>query len=72
VTLTVGLSSLLTGWLADTFGARGTAMGMGAIALVWAATWSWLTTDVRRATMLEGCGEAPPEPELEPGAATAI
>jgi MFS family permease len=74
VTLTFGLSSLLTGWLADTFGARGTAMGMGAIALVWAATWSWLTTDVRRATMLEGCGEAPPEPEpeLEPGAATAV
>jgi MFS family permease len=72
VTLTFGLSSVLTGWLADSFGARGTAMGMGAIALVWAATWWWLTTDVRRATMIEGCGEAPPELdaelELEPGA----
>jgi MFS family permease len=71
VTLTFGLSSLLTGWLADSFGAPGTAMGMGAIALVWAAAWSWLTSDVRRATMLEGCGEAPPDAEVELGPAAA-
>ena len=71
VTLTFGLSSLLTGWLADSFGAPGTAMGMGAIALVWAAAWSWLTSDVRRATMLDGCGEAPPEAEVELGPAAA-
>jgi len=63
VTLTFGLSSLATGKLADVFGARDTAIGMGVVALVWAAGWAWLTTDVRRATMLEGCGEAPPEPE---------
>jgi MFS family permease len=71
VTLTFGLSSLLTGWLADTFSARGTAMGMGALAIIWAISWSLLTSDVRRATMLEGCGEAPPEPDLEPGNTTA-
>jgi MFS family permease len=62
VTLTFGLSSLLTGWLADAIGAGWTAVGMGAVAVIWAATWAWLTTDVRRATMLEGCG---PAPELE-------
>ena len=54
VTLTFGLSSLLTGWLADTVGARATALGMGAVAVVWALVWSWFTTDVRRATLLEG------------------
>ena len=62
VTLTFGLSSLMTGWLADHVGARATALGMGAVAVVWAAVWAALTTDVRRATMLEGCG---PAPELE-------
>ena len=66
VTLTFGLSSLLTGWLADTQGARATALGMGGVAVVWAVAWSWFTTDVRRATMLEGCGDAPPEPETTP------
>lgn len=63
VTLTFGLSSILTGLLADVFGARPTAFAMGAVALVWALTWTLLTADVRRATMLEGCA---PAPELEP------
>jgi hypothetical protein len=36
---------------------------MGAVAFVWAVVWTLLTGDVRRATMLEGCG---PAPELEP------
>jgi MFS family permease len=63
VTLTFGLSSLMTGWLADTFGPRATAIGMGAVALSWAAIWSLLTTDVRRTTMLEGCGTPPVEAE---------
>jgi MFS family permease len=69
VTLTFGLSAVLTGWLADHLHARPTAMGMGLIALIWAATWSLLTTDVRRATMLEGCGQAPPEDGPDPVAA---
>jgi len=63
VTLTFGLSSLLTGWLAEGFGPRATAVGMGAVAIGWAAVWSLLTTDVRRATMLDGCGTAPAEME---------
>ena len=61
VTLTFGLSSLLTGWLADSVGARTTALAMGAVAVVWAIAWTWLTTDVRRATLLEGCGGPGPD-----------
>jgi MFS family permease len=64
VTLTFGLSSLLTGWLADSFGPRVTAAGMGAVAIGWAVVWSLLTTDVRRATLLEGCGTATAEREV--------
>jgi MFS family permease len=60
VTLTFGASSILTGWLADAIGAPATAFAMGAIAFGWAVVWTLLTGDVRRATMLEGCG---PEPE---------
>jgi hypothetical protein len=33
------------------------------VAMGWAAVWSLLTTDVRRATMLEGCGTATAERE---------
>ena len=32
----------------------------GGVAVAWAAIWSLLTTDVRRTTLLEGCG-GPPE-----------
>jgi hypothetical protein len=32
---------------------------MGSLALGWAVVWALLTTDVRRATMLEGCGPTP-------------
>jgi MFS family permease len=67
VTLTFGLSSLLTGFLADTFGAKATALAMGGVAIVWAVVWTWLTTDVRRATLLDGCGG--PEPD---GAAAVV
>jgi MFS family permease len=63
VTLTFGLSSLLTGWLAESFGPRVTAVGMGAVAMGWAAVWALLTTDVRRAAMLEGCGTVKAERE---------
>jgi MFS family permease len=63
VTLTFGASSILTGWLADTIGAPKTALAMGAVAFGWAVVWTLLTGDVRRATMLEGCG---PASELEP------
>jgi MFS family permease len=59
VTLTFGLSSILTGWLADAIGPTTTALVMGSTALGWAVFWTWLTTDVRRATMLEGPGPTP-------------
>ena len=61
VTLTFGTSSLLTGWLAEMFTPSITAVIMGGVAVVWAAVWMVLTTDVRRATMLEGCGGPPPD-----------
>jgi len=71
VTLTFTISSVVTGWAASEFGPRPTAVGLGLVAVAYAAAWAWLTTDVRRATMLEGCGVASadgPEPaaEVEP------
>ena len=59
---------VLTGWLAEVFDPSITAVIMGGIAVVWAAVWMWLTTDVRRATMLEGCGGPPPDAYEAPGA----
>jgi len=59
VTLTFGASSLVTGWLAEAFDAQVTAVIMGGVAVVWAAVWMWLTTDVRRATLIDGCGGPP-------------
>ena len=50
VSLLVGFSATLITMLI------GSAIG-------WAAVWSLLTTDVRRATMLDGCGTAPAEME---------
>jgi MFS family permease len=65
ITLTLTISSLVTGWAARAFGAPKTATGLGLVALAWAGIWTWLTTDVRRATMIDGCGPAP-EPEAVP------
>jgi len=59
VTLTFGTSSVLTGWLAETYGPGPTAIGLGCTAIAWAVVWTWLTTGVRRATLIEGCGVAP-------------
>ena len=64
ITLTLTVSALVTGWAAERYGARPTVMVLGGLAVAWALVWTWLTTDVRRATMLEGCGPAP-ELELE-------
>ena len=71
VTLTFGASALLTGWLSEVFGAQITAMVMGGVAVVWAAAWMWLTTDVRRATLMDGCG-GPPEDAYALGGAPAL
>lgn len=65
ITLTLTASALVTGWTATTYGPRPTAVVLGLVAIAWAGIWSWLTTDVRRATMIEGCG---PAPDLEPAA----
>ena len=66
ITLTLTVSALVTGWAAERYGARPTVIVLGGIAVAWALVWTWFTTDVRRATMLEGCGPAP-ELELVPG-----
>ncbi len=71
ITLTLTVSALITGWTATTFGARPTAIALGLVAIGWSVTWAWLTTDVRRATMIDGCGPAPDldllaEPETAP------
>lgn len=59
ITLSLTVSALVTAWAADRFGARPTVAVLGGVAVLWAAIWTWLTTDVRRATMLEGAGPAP-------------
>jgi MFS family permease len=66
ITLSLTVSALVTAWAADRFGARPTVAVLGGVAVLWAAIWTWLTTDVRRATMLEGAGPAP-EPAAEAG-----
>jgi MFS family permease len=65
ITLSLTVSALVTGWAAERFGPRPTVAVLGGVAVLWAATWTWLTTDVRRATLLEGCATAPEEPALE-------
>lgn len=68
ITLSLTVSALVTAWAADRFGARPTVAVLGGVAVLWAAIWTWLTTDVRRATMLEGAGPAPElAAEVEPG-----
>ena len=65
VTLTFGVSAVVTGLAADAFGARPVAVWLGVIGIAYAGVWAWLTTDVRRATLMEGCGGPPEEDYLE-------
>jgi MFS family permease len=67
ITLTLTISSLVTGWAASTYGAPKTATGLGLVALAWAGIWTWLTTDVRRATTVDGYGPSPEPVADEPG-----
>lgn len=64
ITLTFAISSIATGVTAHVFGPRPVAVALGAIGIAYAVVWTWLTTDVRRATMLEGCG-GPSESDYE-------
>lgn len=63
ITLTFAASALVTGWAAEMFGPRPTVVVLGMVACAWAAVWTWLTTDVRRATAIRASGPLP-EPEL--------
>lgn len=63
ITLTLTISSVVTGWSASRFGPRPTAIGLGAVAVAYAAAWTWLTTSVRRAAALDG----PVSSAVEPG-----
>jgi MFS family permease len=58
ITATFAVSSVTTGYLADRFGPRPVTTGLGLLGLAYAGVWTWLTTDVRRATMLQGCSDA--------------
>ncbi len=62
ITLTLTISSLVTAWAATALGERAAAVGLGVSAIGYAAAWTWLTTDVRRAS-LTGRAIA----ELDPG-----
>ncbi|MEX0990259.1 MAG: MFS transporter [Actinomycetota bacterium] len=64
VTLSIAISSLVTGWAADRFGPRPAAIGLGAVALAWAITWWFLTGDIRRGGGLS----APSFPDSRNGA----
>ena len=66
VTLSLGLSSLLAGWLADTVGPRPAVIGLGGVALAWGATWWVLTRDIRRRTLVEGLGPVGVPDEVAP------
>ncbi|MBA3690274.1 MAG: MFS transporter [Actinobacteria bacterium] len=48
VTLSLGVSSFVAGWLADTLGPRPAVIGLGGVALGWSGTWWMLTRDIRR------------------------
>jgi MFS family permease len=67
VTLSLGLSSLLAGWLVEVVGPRATVVGLGGVALAWAGTWFVLTRDIRRAAARDGL--VTEEPTLDPATA---
>ena len=54
ITLTLTISSLVTGWAATAFGPRPAVFGLGVVAFAYSGAWAWLTTDVRRATERDG------------------
>jgi MFS family permease len=64
VTLSLGVSSFVAGWLADTIGPRPAMVGLGGVALAWGATWWVLTRDIRRETALDGLRPADPGREV--------
>jgi MFS family permease len=59
VTLSLGVSSFVAGWLADTLGPRPAVIGLGGVALAWSGTWWMLTRDIRRRAASSGFAVAP-------------
>jgi MFS family permease len=67
VTLSLGVSSFVAGWLADTLGPRPTVIGLGGVALAWSGTWWALTRDIRRRAASSGFAVTRDEPQLGRG-----
>jgi MFS family permease len=59
VTLSLGVSSFVAGWLAETLGPRPTVIGLGGVALAWSGTWWALTRDIRRRAASSGFAATP-------------
>ncbi len=54
ITLSLAVSSLIASAIADSAGPRIAALLVGAMAVVWAIIWTWLTRSIRRRTADEG------------------
>jgi len=48
------MSSLVASAVADASSPRVAALVVGAMAVIWAAVWTWLTRAIRRRTVAEG------------------
>jgi len=59
ITLSLGISSILTALLADAAGPRTAAVVAGGIAVAWAGLWWLLTRKVRREPLFAGFAEPP-------------
>jgi MFS family permease len=73
VTLTIALSTAVTGWAADRLDPRTVMLGLASVSLAWSVVWSAATTSIRRRRTFEdgnltAAPEAPPAPEAERGA----
>ena len=54
ITLSLAVSSLIASAIADSAGPRTAAVLVGAMAVIWAIVWTWLTRSIRRRTVAEG------------------
>ncbi|HET8786396.1 MAG TPA: hypothetical protein VFM38_12225, partial [Candidatus Limnocylindrales bacterium] len=53
-TLALAISSLVAAAVADRWSPRIAALVVGAMAVVWAGVWTWLTGAIRRRTVTDG------------------
>jgi predicted MFS family arabinose efflux permease len=54
ITLALAISSLIASAVADATSPRIAALVVGAMAVVWAGVWTWLTRAIRHRTATEG------------------